>query len=49
LEWAAAVWERGEEDLGSNEWFMALFWEVFDHPAVGREGGERLLQFQQGA
>jgi hypothetical protein len=47
LEWAPAVWERGEEELESYEGFIALFKCIFDHPA-GREGGERLLQIQQG-
>ena len=42
LEWATAVWKRGEDELGSYERFMALFRTFFDHPPVGREGGERL-------
>ena len=49
LKWATAVWERGEEALGSYERFMALFRAVFDHPQEGREGVERLLQLRQGA
>lgn len=48
LEWATTFWERGEEELESYEGFMALFKCIFDHPAEGREGGECLLQLQQG-
>lgn len=40
LEWATAVWERGKEELGSHERFMALFRAIFDHPPECREGGE---------
>jgi hypothetical protein len=46
LEWTTTVWERGEEELGYYERFMALFRAVFDQPPEGREGGEQL---QQGA
>ena len=35
LEWATAIWERGEEELDSYEWFMALFKCIFDHPVEG--------------
>ena len=48
LEWATAIWERGEEELNSYEGFMALFKCIFDQPPEGREGGERLLQLWQG-
>jgi hypothetical protein len=40
LEWATAFWERGEEELGSYERFMALFRAVFKHPPEGIEGGK---------
>jgi hypothetical protein len=49
MEWATAIWERGQEELGSYERFMSLFRTVFYHPPEGREGGECLLQLQQGA
>ena len=48
LEWDSAIWERGEEELGSYQRFMALFRAVFDHPPEGREGCERLFQLRQG-
>jgi hypothetical protein len=32
------------ERRGGDSWFMALFKCIFDHPSVGREGGERLLR-----
>nr|XP_013998746.1 unnamed protein product [Salmo salar] len=47
LEWATAVWKRGEEELVSFVRFMALFRAVFNHSPVGREGGKKLLQLQQ--
>lgn len=37
LEWATAVWERGEE-LDSYEGFMALFKCLFDHTRGGQRG-----------
>ena len=40
LEWATAIWERGENELGSYERFMALFSAGFYHPPEDREGGE---------
>jgi hypothetical protein len=40
LEWATAVWERGEEEM-IHLIHMALFRGIFDHPP---EGGERLFQ-----
>ena len=49
LEWATAIWERGEEELGSYERFVALFRAVFDNPPKYREGGERRFQLQQSA
>jgi hypothetical protein len=49
LEWATAVMERGEEELGSYKGFMVLFRVVFDYPPEVRQGGEQLLQLQQGA
>ena len=42
LEWANAIWERGEEEL-SYERFRV----VFDHPS--ERGGEQLFQLQEGA
>ncbi|KAM9530504.1 uncharacterized protein ACWYII_042142 isoform 1-T5 [Salvelinus alpinus] len=38
-----------EEELGTDERFMALFRVVFEHPPEGRKGGKRLFQLQQGA
>ena len=49
LAWTTAAWERGEEDLGSYEGFIAMFRAFFDHPPEGREEGEKLFQFRQGA
>jgi hypothetical protein len=36
LKWATAIWERGEEELGSYKRFMALFRVVFNNPPEGR-------------
>jgi hypothetical protein len=48
LKCATAVWERGEEEIDLYEGFMALFKCLFDYPLDCRDGGERLLQLQQG-
>jgi hypothetical protein len=46
LEWATAIWERGEEEQGSYEGFVALFRGVFDPPREGRQRSERILQLR---
>jgi hypothetical protein len=43
----AFEWERREEELDSNEGFMALFRGVFDHPSEGRDGCEHLRDLWQ--
>jgi hypothetical protein len=47
LECAMAIWEKGEEELGSYEGFITLFRVVFNHPPEGREGDKRILQLRQ--
>ena len=48
LEWATAVLERAGTELTSCEDFIELFRSLFDHPATGKESGERLLKLRQG-
>jgi hypothetical protein len=48
LEWATAVWERGEEELDSYEGFMALFKGIFYHPPEGRVGVGTYFNYGRG-
>ncbi|XP_034143061.1 uncharacterized protein LOC117592903 [Esox lucius] len=49
LEWATALWEGEGPELDNYRDFVELFKAVFDHSAVGRERGDRLLHIRQGS
>lgn len=48
LEWATALWHQNNDVLKNEAQFHALFKEVFDHPAAGRDVGNRLCEIEQG-
>uniref|UniRef100_A0A3B3RJN6 ribonuclease H n=1 Tax=Paramormyrops kingsleyae TaxID=1676925 RepID=A0A3B3RJN6_9TELE len=48
LTWATALWAERSSLLLSSRDFQDAFRAVFDHPAVGRSLGDRLLDLRQG-
>lgn len=47
-EWATALWVDDSPLLRSSIEFYRALREIFDHPAVGRRPGFRLLECRQG-
>uniref|UniRef100_A0A3B3R1X0 ribonuclease H n=1 Tax=Paramormyrops kingsleyae TaxID=1676925 RepID=A0A3B3R1X0_9TELE len=47
-EWATALWADNSSLLDSGREFHRALMEIFDHPAVGRRPGFRLLECRQG-
>ncbi len=48
LEWATAIWEDDHAAFPSFASFTQNFKKVFEHPAGGKEVGEKLLSLRQG-
>ncbi|KAK3530511.1 hypothetical protein QTP86_027870, partial [Hemibagrus guttatus] len=47
LEWASAVWDADPQVRSSFSYFAGMIWEVFEHPAGGKDISVQLMELRQ--